>query len=222
MDMKLWRAQLGHGWDPADAGEDEPILVPGPFRRERMKPPSERAREGRANPKGIPHLHASTHLKTALAEVHPWIGSWVSVAVLTPVRDLRILNCTEDAKRKLYVGGVPEEDWDTRVWCDIDDAFSTPVTPSDDQADYAPTQIIAETFKAIGFDGVAYRSALGDGHNVALFDVDSADVAGCSAYRVGSVSLEAELAGYSYAITLPVLDDQPPPPDHNDDPPPPD
>jgi hypothetical protein len=33
-----------------------------------------------------------------------------------------------------------------------------------------PTQILAETFKAEGFDGVAYRSGLERGTNIVLFD----------------------------------------------------
>lgn len=70
----FWRAQIGYEWTPLLKGEggqhaDEPFLCPLPI--ERMKPLRDRAREGRANPKGIPYLYVSTHRETALAEVRP-------------------------------------------------------------------------------------------------------------------------------------------------------
>ncbi|TAK05525.1 RES domain-containing protein [bacterium] len=140
----LWRAQLGHDWE--QVREDDRVVaeVPGPFPSERMKPLRDRAREGRANPKGIPYLYVSTHRDTALAEVRPWVGSLVSVAQLRIDRDLRLVNCTEDSKRKHFIDGTPPEYWDTAVWCDIDAAFSRPVTATDEHPDYIPTQIIAE------------------------------------------------------------------------------
>ena len=66
------------------------------------------------------------------------------------------------------------------VWRDIDRAFSRPVAVADDVAGYAPTQIMAEVFRQRGFDGVAYRSSLGPPHNIALFDLDAADICNCS------------------------------------------
>jgi hypothetical protein len=167
-----------------------------------MKPLRDRAVEGRANSKGIPCLYVSTHKDTALAEVRPWIGSHVSVAGLLTVRELKVVNCTEDSKRPLFLFGAPPEHWDTIVWSDIDDAFSRPVTPSDDRADYVPTQVIAELFKAGGFDGVAYRSALGEGHNIALFDVDAANLEGCSLYQLKSIDFDFALAGNSYVMSV--------------------
>lgn len=41
-------------------------------------------------------------------------------------------------------------------------------------SDYVPTQIIAELIKSLGYDGIAYKSSLANGHNIALFDLESA------------------------------------------------
>lgn len=87
----LWRAQLGHDWEPVREGEEVVAEVPAPFPPERMKPLRDRAREGRANPKGIPYLYVSTQRETALAEVRPWVGSLVSVAQLRIDRDLKLV-----------------------------------------------------------------------------------------------------------------------------------
>jgi hypothetical protein len=62
---RLWRAQLG-----CDS-EDEyvsglSIKRPCPFTRERMKPPTDRASEGRTNPKGIPHLYLASAVSSNL------------------------------------------------------------------------------------------------------------------------------------------------------------
>lgn len=40
-----------------------------------------------------------------------------------------------------------------------------------------PSPFPLELFKSQGFDGIAYRSALGEGENIALFDLASADPA---------------------------------------------
>jgi len=174
----LWRAQLG-------SCPCRSIDVEVPLSRERMKPPLEwvldgRAPEGRINPKGIPFLYAATHMRTAIGEVRPSLGDLVSVAELRTSRDIRLINCTTDEgkiRTIIYFKEPGAEQKRLAVWRDIDRAFSRPVTASDDRADYAATQFIAEVFRRHGFDGIAYRSSFGPGHNIALFDLDAADVA---------------------------------------------
>jgi RES domain-containing protein len=171
-----------------------------PYCPKRMKPRRNRAREGRANPKGIPYLYVSTQRETAMAEVQPWVGSRVSVAQFRTVRELKLVNCTEDSKRRYFSGGTPPEYWDTAVWCDIDAAFSRPVVRTDEDPDYVPTQIIAEQFKVSGFDGVAYRSALGTGHNIVLFDVDAAHLINCCLYELKRISFDFQECANPYFI----------------------
>jgi hypothetical protein len=50
---------------------------------------------------------------------------------------------------------------------------------------------IAEYFRVHGFDGIAYRSLLGDGHNIPLFDLDTADLIECRLFRVKAVTFES-------------------------------
>jgi hypothetical protein len=198
---KLWRAQLGHGWSPADdlSGEEQPA----PLGIERMKPRRDRARarEGRANPKGIPCLYLATHQDTAIAEVRPWIGSYVSIGQFALKRDVRVLNCVTDDHRIMIYSREPEpEERERAVWQDIDRAFSQPVTSGDDTADYAPTQIIAEFLRANGLDGIAYGSSLGPGHNVALFDMEVAALVNCGLIEIRGVKLDSSIAGNPYSV----------------------
>lgn len=197
----LWRAQLGHEWDK-EADGDGVVHVPVGYPAARMKPLPNRAREGRANPKGIPYLYLGTNPNTAMAEVRPWIGSGISLGHFEVVRELRVVNCTEHEPYQMFWGyETPESCWDDNVWSDVDDAFSRPVAGDDDTAEYVPTQVIAELFNAGGFDGVAYASALGDGHNLALFDLDAVQLVSCAPYRLKSMSFQFEQIYNPYFVS---------------------
>jgi hypothetical protein len=73
------------------------------------------------------------------------------------------------------------------VWWSLNQAFSEPVTRTDDAADYAPTQVLAEVFRTSGCDGIVYRSKLGKGKNVAVFDL-SAELVNCELHHVKGVT----------------------------------
>lgn len=197
-DSFLWRAQLGHDLrkENEEVGE-----VPAPYSPERMQPRLDGALEGRANPKGIPYLYLASNRETALAEVRPWIGSLVSVGQFKTLRDLKIVNCTTERKSiKIYFQEPPPEEREEHVWTAIDRAFAKPITPRDDVADYVPTQVLAELFKVNDFDGVAYRSSLGDGHNLALFDIQAAEIINCFLYEVRRVKFDFEGAANPYYV----------------------
>jgi RES domain-containing protein len=167
-----------------------------------MAPLADRAREGRANAKGIPCLYVASHQETAIAEVRPWIGSFVSVARMKIHRKLRVINCTtHDTSSIVHIGGEPPPSKrEEAVWADIDRAFAQPVSVDDDHAAYAPTQVIAELFKMHGFDGIAYRSSLGPGHNMALFDLTMASVAACTLVVIKSVKLVSRRCAAPYCV----------------------
>src|SRR5689334_21047790 len=83
----LWRAQTGNDWQTREIAEGVEEELPAPMCKERMKPPAEwvnegKAVEGRVNPKGIPCLYTATHQRTAISEVRPWLGAFVSIAQL--------------------------------------------------------------------------------------------------------------------------------------------
>lgn len=196
----LWRAQLGCGREPICEEGEYIADNPTPHPQERMKPLVGRASEGRANPKGIPYLYLATNRDTAMAEVRPWIGSLISVGQFKTLRELHLVNCTEEKQNFIYLEEPSTEKREESVWAHIDQAFARPVSPSDEIADYVPTQIIAELFKANNFDGVAYRSSLGDGHNVALFDLDMAKLVSCFLFRAKNIRFEFEESANPYIV----------------------
>lgn len=111
-----------------------------------------------------------------MSEVRPWIGSILSVARFSLGRNVTVVDCSKyhglNAPDAVLAGadGINES-----VWAHIDYAFSRPITRSDNTAEYAATQIVAEVFRSEGYDGVIYKSAFAtEGYNIALFDLDAA------------------------------------------------
>ena len=84
----------------ADLDEENYIddFTEGAFPPERMKPRRDRAREGRANPQGIPYLYLSTRKETALSEVRPWLRSLISIGQFKIVRQLTIVDFSSDER----------------------------------------------------------------------------------------------------------------------------
>jgi len=213
----FYRAQLGIDLcDQTDSdgnwiGED----IWG-FGASRMKPLTDRAREGRANSSGIPVLYVGTTVKTAISEVRPWIGADVSVAVCKLLRPLRTLDLSLGHGQSSLSGAIlshvlggrepTAQEKEKAVWIEIDNAFSTPVTQSDDRADYAPTQILAELFHSVGYDAIAYKSHFGDsdeqlGYNIAIFDLSAVEIVRCTPYQVKTIQIESEQIGNAWYKT---------------------
>jgi hypothetical protein len=102
-------------------------------------------------------------------------------------------------RAQLGVDFIDQTD-DEGNWIDIDNAFSEPVTSTDDRADYAPTQILAELFRSAGYEAIGYKSQFGDegdkrGYNIAIFDPEAVEIVACAPYKVRSIKVEAEQNG---------------------------
>lgn len=207
----FYRAQIGV--DIVDRTDDEGNWIGEDmwgFGARRMKPLTDRAREGRANPTGIPVLYVATSPETAVAEVRPWIGADISVAQCRLARPMKTLDLTRGHVNssvsgpvfRHIVGGreLTSSEKEAAVWAEIDEAFSEPVTGSDDRAEYAPTQVLAEVFRNAGYDAIGYRSQFGDdgdrgGYNVAIFDPEIVEIAACAPWRVNSIRVGASQNG---------------------------
>lgn len=200
----FWRAQAGHGWETVTQDRDE-FEVPGPYEPKRMAPLEYEAVEGRANPKGIPYLYVATDKETAMAEVRPFVGEYISVGQFKLKEDIALLDCSigSDSRFKIYFEEPSPEEKEKAVWGDLDRAFSEPVTANESRASYVPTQIVAEVFKNEGYDGIGYKSSLGKGFNVVLFNLESVSLLNCHLFQVKSLSYVFEQAANSYFIKMP-------------------
>jgi RES domain-containing protein len=185
----FWRAQVGHEW-VLDTSVGR--RVRSPHSETRMKPLPDRAYEGRVNPKGIPSLYFATTRDVAMSEVRPWVGSVVSVARFRTTRGLTVVDCSV-----LHGAALPSPeaaegiDVEEAVWAHIDHAFSRPVTRSDNTAEYAATQVLAELFRQERYDGIIYKSAFSaEGLNLALFDLEAARQVDSALFEVRSAKFD--------------------------------
>jgi hypothetical protein len=173
-----------------------------------MKPILEKATDGRVNPRGILHLYLALEPNTACSEVRPWLRSLVSLGQFQTKRELRIVDCTSDERKSLPFKSLIADDvenptiipwaqneYENVVWGDIGYAMSRPVTLEDSGLSYCPTQIITESLRCHGADGIAYRSLLVDsGTNITLFDIGDADCIGCKLMDTKNIQFTFEPA----------------------------
>ena len=88
------------------------------------------------------------------------------------------------------------------MWIAIDRAFATPVSRDDEFKEYVPTQIIAELFKSEGFDGIVYKSLLSDdGFNLAIFNLDDANIVHCELYKAHAIQFNFQREGTEYFVS---------------------
>lgn len=128
-------------------------------------PPAEKASSGRLNPGKICYLYLAEDPKTAIYEVRPIIGQYVSVATFKIIDEIKIYDLAVEIKPQ--EGDNPNLDFS--LYDEIKQRFSEP--NSGDNYKYLPTQYLGEQIKQMGFDGLRFRSSLKKGGvNIVLFD----------------------------------------------------
>ena len=125
---------------------------------------------GRLNRENEPMLYVSSEYSTALAEIRPEPGDYVSIGGFKVIRDLKILVFNQDiahfSQNENRLGKYET------IYA-YDQLISEPITKADKES-YKITQGFADEIKKLGYDGVQYRSAVSDGVNLCIFDVSFA------------------------------------------------
>lgn len=188
----LFRSQIGYVEEECD----DSIIKRG-YDRDRMKPLTAKASEGRANPKGIAYLYLASDKDTSMAELRPHIGQHISCAQFQINRDLRIIDCYSSNRNISYAECIfkppqSQNDISHVIWLNINNAFTKPVTNDHSSSEYVPTQVLAELFKNEGYDGICCKSKMGKGYNFILFNLDDADLKSCTVMQTKAISFEFE------------------------------
>jgi hypothetical protein len=154
-------------------------------------PPPKKARGGRINPRGISVLYLSNNIETAISEVRPCLNQNVTIGIFILKSGLKIINTTKDKENfNLYLKNRPltPDEKAKHIWFRINNSFSEPVRPGDEDIKYIPTQYLSEFFKTNGYDGIAYKSALNeDGYNLVLFDPTNATLKKTKLFKIESI-----------------------------------
>jgi hypothetical protein len=174
----LWRAQLGGRDRRITESVDYALFLENgrPLARGRMKPTPKHHGEGRANPKGIPYLYLASDGDTAMAEMRPSINEPITLAKFRLSKDCTLVDFSRDEiPRTGRMDNLPQDTLEKVAWGIINYFFSAAIRPADQPIAYVPTQILAESFRHEGLDGIAYRSSVRpEGLNYALFCLDNA------------------------------------------------
>lgn len=162
---------------------------------EMREPPKHLASHGRANPAGIPYLYLASTELTAASEVRPHTGELMTIAQFRLAQAPKITDLRHPRKTvSPFV--LSDENEIALLRGDIEfleklgDELTRPVLPRSAAFDYIPSQYLCEFVKNCGFDGVMYRSSVGDGVNFALFHPELAEAAEVQQHEVSRVSVD--------------------------------
>lgn len=145
-------------------------------------PEKEEATAGRMNPSGIAYLYVANSPETALAEVRPMISDYVSIAKLKTKRKLKIADLTRL--------NAPLDNLDV-FFRRLSLKFSRPINR--DEANYLPTQYLAEKIKNADYAGIKFASSLHkDGYNIVFFDPNICEVLSSEVYEVKEIAYSAK------------------------------
>lgn len=159
-------------------------------------PPVDKARAGRANAEGQVVLYVADEEKTAVSEVRPALGFYVSVANLTLKRDCRVLDLTKDLP-ELNPFEAESIGWHIELrdlLNRLGEEMSRPLERADDLTLYLPCQRLAEYIHQNHYDGIRYPSALNPGgSSIVFFDPEVAEIGESKLMKVTAVNFEYEL-----------------------------
>jgi len=164
------------------------------YKRDEMgKPPAKIATAGRANPLGIPYLYVASSLATAIAEIRPHKGDNVTVAKFEVTERLILADLRNPRKTispfELDENGLNQVYLDLDYLCHLGEELSKPILPREAQLEYLSAQYLCELIKHCGFDGVIYKSSVGDGDNFAIFTDDKTYCIECEVHAIDDIVL---------------------------------
>ncbi len=166
---------------------EKPIKIPP---RKMGMPPTHLTQPGRANPKGIPYLYLASDKSTAIHEVRPETTEFVTIGKFKIIKELRILNLSNPYIYDPFLCGESLFRVITLMsfFRMLGNELSKPIKPKQKDLHYIPTQYLCEFIKHEGYDGVAYKSHVGSGQNIALFNNEKVK---CTRSNIYSIKAEA-------------------------------
>lgn len=166
------RARIGAEIDAWNFSSDMQVVTPfyTPWKSDELgAPPVAKANVGRMNRAGVSFLYLASDADTAVCEIRPHPGEVVSLGRFAANRSLRIADFTLHPRAKLYQN---DEQLDLlHLIVGIDKTFATAAPPSD-RTLYSVTQLLSDMIRRMGFQGAAFRSTVGAGYNLVVFEPD--------------------------------------------------
>jgi hypothetical protein len=176
--LKLYRARVFQTLEDLGNALSHPAREAGP-------PPSEVARAGRMNARGVSVLYGASIPEIAVAEVRPPVGSHVLVGAFNITRKLKVLDLDKleelvlDPNTSLFDPSTEEAVSRNNFLRTLSSRMVMPVMPEHEDNGYLITQAIADflaTHPSLNLDGILFRSVQYEGpgaqqgRNVVLFN----------------------------------------------------
>ena len=143
--------------------------------RQMGPPPADKAQTNRMSPAGIPYLYLASDLITAMRECRIEADKHAVVARFVSTKRLHVLDLSKNTYYMFSSIFDPQYDhdktWMSSFWEGFIKEISEPVSDEkqDHSYEYAATQLVAEYYKIKGYDGMCYKSSVGEGKNYVFF-----------------------------------------------------
>lgn len=165
---RLWfRSRIGVAEEAVHIGDHQVHRIAVPHKGAALGalPPPE-ANANRMNRQGVSVLYIASEIDTALAEIRPHPAQLLSIGGFRPSHPLRVANFD------VPIAGFAANDERLSTFATIyhiDTLLSTPIVP-EERHRYAVTQLLTDILIRRGFEGVTYRSSVGNGRNLCAFN----------------------------------------------------
>jgi hypothetical protein len=157
------------------------------------KPPVERSKSGRANPRGIAYLYLASDIQTAIAEVRPTVSEIVTIGSFSAREHLRIANLFSIGISPFKYGDMLDYYLKHLNFLRVlGNELSKTLIPHREDLQYIPLQYLCEFIKNNGYDGVIYKSSVSDGHNLALFNDSKVKCKLTESYRIRQIDITSD------------------------------
>lgn len=156
-------------------------------------PPAKLSSFGRANPAGIPYLYLASDPITAISEVRPHTGEQAAVAKFNFSKQLTVIDLCDPRNTIspfMFLDNLIAIREDVFFLAQLGLELSQPVLPNFAAIDYTPTQFLCEFIKKSGYDGVMYKSCIGDGTNLAVFNPENRVFSEITTHTIEKVTVD--------------------------------
>ena len=141
--------------------------------KEMGKPPNKIVPAGRANPKGISYLYLGSDNDTAIAEIRPSFNELITVAKFICSKDIKLIDLRDmEIESPFKLGFYLKIFLVNLVFLRLlGIELTRPISPTDSELEYLPSQYICEFIKLKKYDGILYHSSVSkSGFNLVLFN----------------------------------------------------
>ncbi len=160
-------------------------------------PQLDKSRGGRAAPEGIVYLYLASCPDTAIAESKPSKGDYVSVANVMINKELKVIDLTHIQPIKSPFNythsSLSEAIQVTNALTGFARELAKPISSYGSNIDYIPTQFIVELIQSYDFDGIVFKSVMGPGNNIVLFDVNCIEIINATLYKIMDINFSTKI-----------------------------